>query len=778
MKKSRIVSTAIAAMLAANSMLCMPFSTGAAGVKVEAETGTLTGTGGVKTDVSGFSGSGYMYLEDNGDVLDIPVTVETAGMYTLTVCYQNNFGSDKIQNIVVNGVDQGQMSFPENAKWSELTFGNIKLDAGENTVTIKGSWGWTNFDYIMLEEASLAKIEAKQTATCDPDAIDNAKKLMTYLASVYGEHILSGQQEIYQYGPHDLEYEFEYIKEKTGKLPAIRGFDYGNFTCPAFGSPDGSTDRIIKWAEQGGIATASWHLNVPTDFASYEIGSRIAWDQTTYTQNTDFSPSKAATEGTKENQYYTQALDTLADEFLILQEKGIPVLWRPLHEAEGGGGENGSWFWWGREGSKAYRELYIYTYKYLTEKKGCHNLIWEFNSYNYSNSENWYPGDAYVDIIGYDKYNCTDWSTGSAVLKHNDSAISSTFYGLMEKYNSAKMIAMTECDSFSTVENLTAEKAGWLYFMPWYDGGSDDINFLSNPVFNTEKDLIDMYTSDYCITLDELPNIMDIEIDPDATNETLNTQPTEPEAGHAMISVDDKGNFNITFPEVSDTYYLVVETDPSATYTNGGLGCTVEVDGNYYWANIMWVKDSSGDVKVDPVKDLLNVTLTVDGESQEIKDEAILDQIKEKLADVKSFQGQVWYTAAGEDALDNSTVTIVDGYVKGGSEGTTDPKETETTETTESTTTETTETTTETTETSENPTGSTDVTLYGDVAVNGKVELLDVIELNKNLLGMVQLDKQGVANADVNNDKVVDGSDSLLILKSLVSLVTLPYEEK
>ncbi|MBR1897654.1 MAG: glycoside hydrolase [Oscillospiraceae bacterium] len=778
MKKSRIVSTAIAAMLAANSMLCMPFSTGAAGVKVEAETGTLTGTGGVKTEVSGFSGDGYMFLEDNGDVIDIPVTVETAGMYTLTVCYQNNFGGDKIQNIVVNGVDQGQMSFPENAKWSELTFGNIKLDAGENTVTIKGSWGWTNFDYIMLEEASLAKIEAKQTATCDPDAIDNAKKLMTYLASVYGEHILSGQQEIYQYGPHDLEYEFEYIKEKTGKLPAIRGFDYGNFTCPAFGSPDGSTDRIIKWAEQGGIATASWHLNVPTDFASYEIGSRIAWDQTTYTQNTDFSPSKAATEGTKENQYYTQALDTLADEFLILQEKGIPVLWRPLHEAEGGGGENGSWFWWGREGSKAYRELYIYTYKYLTEKKGCHNLIWEFNSYNYSNSENWYPGDAYVDIIGYDKYNCTDWSTGSAVLKHNDSAISSTFYGLMEKYNSAKMIAMTECDSFSTVENLTAEKAGWLYFMPWYDGGSDDINFLSNPVFNTEKDLIDMYTSDYCITLDELPNLMDIEIDPDATNDTLNTQPTEPEAGHAMISVDDKGNFNITFPEVSDTYYLVVETDPSATYTNGGLGCTVEVDGNYYWANTMWVKDSSGDVKVDPVKDLLNVTLTVDGESQEIKDEAILDQIKEKLADVKSFQGQVWYTAAGEVALDNSTVTIVDGYVKGGSEGTTDPKETETTETTESTTTETTETTTETTETSENPTGSSDVTLYGDVAVNGKVELLDVIELNKNLLGMVQLDAQGMKNADVNNDKAVDGSDSLLILKSLVSLVTLPYEEK
>ena len=66
--------------------------------------------------------------------------------------------------------------------------------------------------------------------------------------------------------------------------------------------------------------------------------------------------------------------------------------------------------------------------------------------------------------------------------------------------------------------------------------------------------------------------------------------------------------------------------------------------------------------------------------------------------------------------------------------------------------------------------------LYGDTDCNGKVELLDVILLNKNLLGMEKLSDKGAKNADVNIDTAVDGTDSLYILKSLVSLVTLPVK--
>lgn len=759
--KKRKIAAAVAAVIAANALMSMPFSSSAAEIKIECESGTLTGTGGVKTDVAGYSGDGYMYLEDNADVIDIPVTVDAAGMYELKVCYNGSYG-DKIQNIHVNGVDAGQMSFPENTGWEELSFGAVKLNAGENTISIVGSWGWTNFDYITITEASLSEIKATQTNTCDPDASEATKQLMAYLASVYGKHIISGQQEIYAYGPHDYEYEFEYIYEKTGHYPAIRGFDYGNFCCPAFGSDDGQTDRIIAWAKRGGIVTSSFHLNVPTDFASYTTGDKVDWAQTTYSEKTDFSPSKAATEGTKENIYYTTALDTLAKEFNKLEEMGIPVIWRPLHEAEGGGGENGSWFWWGREGSKAYRELWIYTYKYLTEEKNCHNLIWEWNSYAFSTSQNWYPGDQYVDIIGYDKYNCTDWSSGSPVLKHNDSAISSTFYTIMDKYNSAKMISMAENDCFSTVENLTSEKAGWLYFCTWYDGGSDDINFLSNPVFNTEKDLIDMYTSDYCITLDELPDFGTIDIDPDATNPTENTEPTAPEEGHASITIDDKtGNFTLDFPKASDRIYLNVELNDGVDYANGGLGVTVEVDGKYYWANIMWVATKSGEVEVNLVKDLLNITLTEGDEVIEIeKDSDVWNAVVEALTSKKSFQGQKWYAGSGEDEADTASVVIKDAYIKEAGEGTTDPVEDTTAPSEE-----------DTTLSSEDPIEG----IYGDVDGNGTVNLVDVVLLNKHLMVGTELSEVAKnITADVDRDGKLSAVDALNILKACIDLVTLP----
>ena len=41
---------------------------------------------------------------------------------------------------------------------------------------------------------------------------------------------------------------------------------------------------------------------------------------------------------------------------------------------------------------------------------------------------------------------------------------------------------------------------------------------------------------------------------------------------------------------------------------------------------------------------------------------------------------------------------------------------------------------------------------------------------------MEQLGAQSQKNADVNGDSAIDSTDSLLILKSLVSLVTLPVQ--
>lgn len=480
----------------------------AAETKYEFEDAKISGEVSVEENADA-SGGKILKMGNTGSI-EMKIDVEKDGIYNIMI-YCGGIGGAKQQNLKINGVSQGVLAIPESDGLEAVKITSVKLNAGKNTILIEKSWGWSNFDYMTVEEAVLAPITASQTTPCDPDATAETKNLMSYLASVYGNNIISGQQEIYMYGPHDFEYEFEYLKEKTGHYPAIRGFDFLNSANILYGSEDGTTDRMIDWVKnKNGIVTASWHITVPKKMEGYKVGdTNITWGDATYDpKETDFVTSNVLKEGTVEREYYLKALEALAGQIQKLQDANVPLIFRPLHEAEGGGGETGSWFWWGKEGSKVYKELWKLTYDTLVNEYGLHNIIWEWNSYNFDTSENWYPGDEYVDIIGYDKYNCTVYleeNNWQPSLVHNDSAISSTFYGIMEKYSSKKMVAMAENDSFSTVDNLTSEKAGWLYFCTWYDGGSDNNNFLSNPTFNTLEDTIEMYQSDYCITLDELP---------------------------------------------------------------------------------------------------------------------------------------------------------------------------------------------------------------------------------------------------------------------------------
>jgi mannan endo-1,4-beta-mannosidase len=610
-------------------------------IKFEFENAEITGTISVEKDSNASGGSVLKMTEDG--TITVKLTVEEGGPYKLTF-YAFGIGTDKQQNLSVNGSSQGAIGIPQGTEYQPVELTAIPLKAGENTIVIEKSWGWSQFDYLTAEPMSGAKIEAKQTTPCDQLATVETQSLMAYLADNYGKHIISGQQEIYSGGPHGLETEFEYLKDTTGHYPAIRGFDYGNFCCPLYGSDDGSTDRVIDWVKnKGGIATASYHINVPKDFANYTIGTKMDWAQSTYTaKDTDFSPSKAATAGTKENEYYLSTLKTLAKEFNKLEAEGIPVIWRPLHEAEGGGGENGSWFWWGREGSAAYKKLWQYTYNTLTNDLNCHNLIWEWNSYNFATSKDWYPGDNYVDIIGYDKYSCTDWSTGSARYYHNDSPFSSTFYGIMEKYDSAKMISLAENDSFSTPDKLQEEKAGWLYFCTWYDGGSDTTNFLSNPTFNTKEDTIAMYQSEYCITLDELPKDLYKKngvTPPDPSKTTTSTTTATTTADPNATTTTTAYKFaiqkkTVTIPEKPD---LAVGKQMNITITGapnasigGAIGFGTTADD---WQNIEWKGNADKDGK-----------LTVDVDLKEMPDTF-------KTCEVQVWWSNVW-NAATEKAID------------------------------------------------------------------------------------------------------------------------------
>lgn len=479
-------------------------------------------------DMTNFSGSGFSYLDQKGTTVSIDVTVEEAGLYELTVCYCEPYDPNKkVQYLNINGVNQGEVSFQHNLTFEETSGGVVMLDKGVNTIEFKAYWGYTYFDYLEIKPAdeSLTNLSPTRQLS-NPDASDSAKRLYNYLCDQYGKHIISGQQEYcgsHNYNLHmdpnnyikDNEAEFEYIKEKTGEMCAIRGID---FLCYNSGSTwdDNAAERVIQWVnEYKGIATVTWHWNVPSEEGGTERAFYVESASATYTT---FSITNALKEGTWENEVLMADIAEIAKQLKKLKDADVPVLWRPLHEAEG------AWFWWGAEGPEACKKLYRLLYDQLTNVYGLDNLIWTWTGYTFATSPQWYPGDDVVDLVGYDKYNAVDGLP-------NLSSISSTFYSLVKSTNGQKMVAMTENDTIPSLENLLKDKASWLYFCPWY------MNYLTSEQNNPVDNLIEIYQSEYCITLDELPDLKSYPM--------AEEQPTTDEEEIIMGDVNLDGNVTV-----------------------------------------------------------------------------------------------------------------------------------------------------------------------------------------------------------------------------------------
>lgn len=174
---------------------------------------------------------------------------------------------------------------------------------------------------------------------------------------------------------------------------------------------------------------------------------------------TEFDLKNATVEGTWEKAFVDYDLANLAACLKLVKDAGIPVLWRPLHEAAGG------WFWWGTD-AEACKALWKYMFNYL-KAQGFDNLIWVWTSQ--TGDDNWYPGDEYVDIVGRDLYG------------DNATSCADNYTAVYNKYSN-KIVTLSECGwseyTNSRVANISdqwAAGAKWSWFLPWYDG-SDAVN--------------------------------------------------------------------------------------------------------------------------------------------------------------------------------------------------------------------------------------------------------------------------------------------------------------
>lgn len=502
----RLTAVCSAAAIACGVFCSMPaaaIETDLVILEAEAEDLTIT-EGGQAVDkvyndeYPGFSGDAFVWAGNAGGV-SFEVDLDEGAMYEVTTRCWSYLG-DRLQALAIDGEVVTTINFPLMSDWQEVSFGFFYIPEGKHTIEIgaSGSWGFMLYDTVTFGYAKMPDLNIDPTPV-DPDATAETRSLMQFLTESYGKQVLTGQQEIYGSG-HDNNYdvEFDYLKETTGKLPAVRGFDFMNYN-PLYGWDDNTTERAIDWGtKQNGIVTACWHINVPVDFENYTLGDVVDWEECTYKNyqksNGTFNTANILDEDSKERAYFDAAVEMLAEQLLRLQEAGVPVIFRPLHEAQGNYGRYGdgtSWFWWGDRGPEVYKELWKLLYTEMTEVYGVHNLIWEINLYEMDNSMEWYPGSDYVDIIAYDKYEGSPYTWGT------DPA-TSVFLTLVGDSDDTKMVAMAECDKIPDINAMKNEGAWWLYICPWYFDGSSDAN-------NTAALLKEFYNSDNVLTVDELP---------------------------------------------------------------------------------------------------------------------------------------------------------------------------------------------------------------------------------------------------------------------------------
>ena len=158
-----------------------------------------------------------------------------------------------------------------------------------------------------------------------------------------------------------------------------------------------------------------------------------------------------------------------------LQEKDIPVLWRPFHEFDG------DWFWWSRGGSESFIKLWQIMYERYTDYWGLDNLIWVLGySHKMQENKKWYPGDDYCDIIGGDTY---------------DAEINGKLYRKISKVTKApKPVCLHEGGTIPSVKELT--QYPWAFFMTWHT------EYLIDN--NSKESINNIYNSDFVITLNEI----------------------------------------------------------------------------------------------------------------------------------------------------------------------------------------------------------------------------------------------------------------------------------
>ena len=197
------------------------------------------------------------------------------------------------------------------------------------------------------------------------------------------------------------------IKRVTGSDPAVWGSDFMQITHVANTNATGwfrDTEKsIIRMAsaayDKNMVNIFCWHFQDPYEEKSFNVSG--------LKKETVEKSFRSLLPGGEKHEWYKGKLRKVAE--VVGNIKGTdgtlsPVIFRPFHEFDG------DWFWWGKKycTTQEYQTLWRFTVTYLRDELKVRNLLYAFSPDCSFKSEadflERYPGDAYVDLVGFDDY--------------------------------------------------------------------------------------------------------------------------------------------------------------------------------------------------------------------------------------------------------------------------------------------------------------------------------------------------------------------------------------
>ncbi|MDP4276060.1 MAG: glycosyl hydrolase [Bacteroidota bacterium] len=463
-----------------NKSLLLPFKTvkGIApeGTVFEAEKATLTGSAAVATSLNGYSGTGYVSSGDGN--VTFSVQADQDGYYRLTVRY-HTMSSAKQNDLYVDDGLICTLSFEAVSFWTTLSAGEIYLTAGVHSLSLVKNWGWTNYDYVTLAYDSAGLTPFRIAASLvTPNPSSQAVRVYDFLKGNFGSKVLSGTMAAYSTNITEA----TWVHEHTGKWPALTCFDFVDHTNPNQNWVNYSAPFTLgaDWWNNNGLVALMWHWRDPLT----KSGSMYTYSSSK-PSGTTFDVSNVTDTTSNEYQAMIVDLDVIAGYLKQFRDAGIPVLWRPLHEA------SGTWFWWGAKGPVPFKTLWKLMFNRFTNVHGLNNLIWVWTSDANASTVDWYPGDEYVDLIGMDIY--------PGENQHGSQYYS--FNRIRKLFGGRKLITLSECGSVPDPASMKAYGDMWSYFMPWNGYYTESDSHNGAAWWNK------FFSYDYVVTRDQMPNL-------------------------------------------------------------------------------------------------------------------------------------------------------------------------------------------------------------------------------------------------------------------------------